>query len=203
MTPRSRKVFLLLSLALLLADTAVVGISYHNARKAFDQSLQEHGSQLRASFEVGYAATLSNMLQMATFIANDPHIQHIFLASKRAVEREGGGAGGSEAARHRQALLEEVAPAWQRMTEQFEVRQLHFHLGPGSLSFLRVHKPEKYGDRMDDVRYTIVDANAERTPRTGFETGRVYSGLRGVVPVLGEGRRRAYLCRCGRGRHLL
>lgn len=194
MTPRSRKVFLLLSLALLLADTAVVGISYHNARKAFEQSLQEHGSQLRASFEVGYAATLSNMLQMATFIANDPHIQHLFLAGKRAVEREGGGAGGSEAARHRQALLEEVAPAWQRMTEQFEVRQLHFHLGPGSLSFLRVHKPEKFGDRMDDVRYTIVDTNAERTPRTGFETGRVYSGLRGVVPVWArEGGERIYV----------
>ena len=186
MTPRSRKVFLLLSLALLFADTAVVGISYYNARQAFDQSLQEQGNHLRAGFEVAYAATLSNMLQMATFIANDPHIQQTFLAGKRAVEREGGGAGGSEAARLRQALLKEVAPAWQRMTEQFEVRQLHFHLGPGSLSFLRVHKPEKFGDHMDDVRHIIVDTNADQTPRTGFETGRVYSGLRGVVPVWAE-----------------
>ena len=36
---------------------------------------------------------------------------------------------------------------------------------------------------MDTVRYTIVDANKYLHPITGFETGRVYSGIRGVSPV--------------------
>ncbi|MGM0594802.1 MAG: diguanylate cyclase, partial [Pseudomonadota bacterium] len=35
----------------------------------------------------------------------------------------------------------------------------------------------------DEVRYTVVDTNREKRPRSGFETGRVYSGLRGVVPM--------------------
>lgn len=186
MTRRSRQVFLLLSFALLLGDATLVGIGYYNTEKVLQQSLEEQGEKLRAGYEVAYAATLSNMLQMATFIANDPHVQQRFLEGKMAVEREGGGPGGAEAQRQRQALLQEVGPAWQRMTEKFDVRQLHFHLGPGSTSFLRVHKPEKYGDNMDDVRYTIVDTNAEKTPRIGFETGRVYSGLRGVVPMWAE-----------------
>lgn len=186
MSQRSRRVFLLLSIALLIGDSILVGLGYNNAQDLLRQSVREQGEKLRAGFEVAYAATLSNMLQMATFIANDPDVQQEFLASKLAVEKEGGGAGGIESQRARQALLEEVGPAWQRMTEKFDVRQLHFHLGPGSLSFLRVHKPNKFGDRMDNVRYTIVDTNAQRTPRSGFETGRVYSGLRGVVPVWAE-----------------
>jgi diguanylate cyclase (GGDEF)-like protein len=186
MTKRSRRVFILLSLALLFGDAVLVGLGYYNTDKVLQQSLEEQGEKLRAAYEVAYAATLSNMLQMATFIANDPHVQQRFLAGKLAVEREGGGAGGEQAQHHRQALLQEVGPAWQRMTDRFDVRQLHFHLGPGSLSFLRVHKPQKYGDRMDDVRHTIVDTNGELRPRTGFETGRVYSGLRGVVPMWAE-----------------
>ena len=29
-------------------------------------------------------------------------------------------------------------------------RQLHFHLGPGSLSFLPIHRPNKFGDRLNN-----------------------------------------------------
>lgn len=35
------------------------------------------------------------------------------------------------------------------------VRQLHFHL-PGVVSFLRFHRPEKFGDSLVDVRESIV-----------------------------------------------
>jgi diguanylate cyclase (GGDEF)-like protein len=119
---------------------------------------------------------------MATFIANDSALQDIFLKGKKAIEAEGGGPGGLQAAAFRQQLLEKVGPNWQKVQADFKVRQLHFHLGPGSTSFLRVHRPDKFGDVMDDVRFTIVDTNHQKTPRSGFETGRVYSGLRGVVP---------------------
>lgn len=183
MTRRSRRVFLLLTLALLIGDAVMVGFSYHNAQKLIQQSLEEQGEKLHAAYEVAYAATLSNMLQLATFIASDPVLQHHFLQGKLAVEYEGGGPGGEEAARHRRALLAEVGPAWKQMTDRFDARQLHFHLGPGSTSFLRVHRPDKFGDNMDTVRHTVVDTNRDKTPRTGFETGRVYSGLRGVVPM--------------------
>jgi len=36
---------------------------------------------------------------------------------------------------------------------------------------------------MDKLRFIIVDTNADGVEHTGFETGRVYSGIRGVTPV--------------------
>jgi len=39
---------------------------------------------------------------------------------------------------------------------------------------------------MDDVRHIIAAVNKDGQPRTGFETGRIYSGVRGVVAVRDE-----------------
>ncbi|MCK5354878.1 MAG: diguanylate cyclase, partial [Methyloprofundus sp.] len=136
-----------------------------------------------ANFQNSFKETVNNMLQIATFVANDPRIQHAFLQGKLAVESEGGGKGKEQAKIARDNLLAIVAPSWAEMTKQFKARQLHFHLGPGSTSFLRVHKPAKFGDNMDNVRYTIVNANKTLQATSGFETGRVYSGIRGVQPV--------------------
>ncbi len=83
----------------------------------------------------------------------------------------------------RRALYEMIRDRWLTLQKQYDVRQLHFHLGPGSVSFLRVHKVSKFGDRMDGVRHTIVDANTLLVPAMGFETERGSSGIRGVVPV--------------------
>ncbi|MBT7074607.1 MAG: diguanylate cyclase, partial [Anaerolineae bacterium] len=123
------------------------------------------------------------MQQAALFVASDEDIQNLFLTGKKAVEAEGGGAGGQEAAQARDSLYKEIEPFWENMLEEYGLRQIHFHLGPGSTSFLRAHRPNKFGDNMDEVRYTIVDANLYQAPTAGFETGRVYSGIRGVVPV--------------------
>ena len=37
---------------------------------------------------------------------------------------------------------------------------------------------------MDDIRHTVVDANNYLVPTSGFEIGRLYSGIRGVAPVM-------------------
>ncbi|WP_299666554.1 diguanylate cyclase [uncultured Psychromonas sp.] len=120
---------------------------------------------------------------MSTFISLDAQLNQLFLKGKMAVEAEGGTTGEEQAKQARQQLLNKVKPSWDYMTKEFNIRQLHYQLGPGSLSFLRVHKPNKFGDRMDDLRFTIVDTNAEKKARFGFETGRIYSGLRGVSPI--------------------
>lgn len=183
MPKRAKKIFLALSVLLLLSDMAFVGINYHASSVALQERMTIEGRKLRSAFEIALSLTLTNMQQIATLISRDQQVAQLFLAGKKAVAAEGGGAGGPQAAAIRQALLDLMHPRWDYLTKVYDVRQLQFHLGPGSLSFLRVHKPEKFGDRMDDLRFTIVDTNAERTPRMGFETGRVYSGLRGVVPV--------------------
>ncbi len=62
------------------------------------------------------------------------------------------------------------------------VKQLHFHL-PNNESFLRFHKPEKYGDDLTDIRETVEYVNRTRKPIDGFEEGRLYNGYRFVFPL--------------------
>ena len=62
------------------------------------------------------------------------------------------------------------------------VRQFQFHL-PSAVSFLRVHKPEKYGDDLSGFRKTVVEANQYKKTVMGLERGRAGVGVRGVVPI--------------------
>ncbi len=183
---KRKKLFIFVSLIVLSIDLVFVAINYVSSKDSLHRFLTRQSESHRQSFTISMAMTYHTMLQIASFVSKNETYNQLFLQGKRAVEAEGGGPGGIRAAEIRRKLLEKIRPGWQEMTRSFGVRQLHYHLGPGSLSFLRVHKPDKYGDRMDKVRYTVVDTNAEKKPRTGFETGRVYSGLRGVTPVWAE-----------------
>ena len=179
----STKLFLVLSVIIALLDITFVGITFYQSRLSLIANFEKEAATQHATFGNSFKETTNNMLQIATFVANDPRVQQTFLKGKLAVEQEGGGSGKQLASHAREELLQIVGSSWAEMTKQFNARQLHFHLGPGSTSFLRVHKTHKFGDNMDNVRYTIVDANKNLQATTGFETGRVYSGIRGVQPV--------------------
>lgn len=179
----NKKLFVITSFIIATIDILFIFMNQKFAEEAFQASLEDKAISLRANFNTQLEQTYNNMLSIATYIANDERIQQTFLLGKQAVEAEGGGKGGESAATYRRQLQGLVANNWQKVQQNFDTRQLHFHLGPGSTSFLRVHKPMKFGDNMDNVRFTVVDVNKLHKPAVGFETGRVYSGLRGVVPV--------------------
>lgn len=180
------RVPLISTLLLALVCACLVWFGLHLSREQLQSRLQGEALRMQSAFAVAQSDIEQHMLTLAAMVAADPDVQRLFREGKVAVEAEGGGPGGERARRARQALMDHVAPQWLPMQEQFALRQLHFHLGPGSLSFLRVHVPEKFGDRMDDVRHIIVEVNKDGKPRTGFETGRIYSGVRGVVAVRDE-----------------
>lgn len=62
------------------------------------------------------------------------------------------------------------------------VKQVHFHL-KDSTSFLRMHKPNEFGDSLLGVRYTVETANRTKKYVEGFEEGRIYNGFRFVYPL--------------------
>jgi len=68
------------------------------------------------------------------------------------------------------------------LLKQNHVRQLHFHL-PHEISFLRFHRPKKYGDSLTQVRQSLVLVNEFRRPIQGFEEGRIFNGFRHVYPL--------------------
>lgn len=180
---QTRRFFIVISLVIAFLDGALISINYYFADKSLRKDFAKESTSLHAAFSASMLDAQRSLLLIANVFAEDKNVQQLFLQGKNAVALEGGGAGREQTGVIRQALYDVVADRWLKAIKDQGARQLHFHLGPGSLSFLRVHRPEKFGDRMDDVRYTIVDVNKNKKPVTGFETGRVYSGLRGMLPV--------------------
>ncbi len=186
MFKKRKLIFWGLSAAIALFDTMFVANNYVLSYDELLSNLSDEARSLHAAFQASMDDTAKNLIITASVIANDAQVQQLFLQGKKAVAAEGDGAGGSRAAQAREALYQLVAPRWTDAMRMMGARQLHFHLGPGSLSFLRVHRPAKFGDRMDEVRFIIADINRDQRIRHGFETGRVYSGIRGVVPVFAD-----------------
>ena len=72
---------------------------------------------------------------------------------------------------------------YEKLKSKYHVRQLHFHL-PDSKSFLRMHKPEKYGDDLTGIRESVTYVNQYLKPYYGFEEGRIFNGYRHVFPLI-------------------
>lgn len=66
--------------------------------------------------------------------------------------------------------------------KEYNFRQFHFHF-PDSTSFLRMHKPDTFGDDLSNIRYSVATVNKDLVPLTGFEEGRIVNGYRFVYPL--------------------
>ncbi len=81
----------------------------------------------------------------------------------------------------RQKLYETLHPLYLNL-QRNNIGQLHFHT-PDSRSFLRFHRPERYGDDLSSVRFSVAKVNRELTPVRGFEEGRTFTGFRYLYPL--------------------
>jgi methyl-accepting chemotaxis protein len=84
--------------------------------------------------------------------------------------------------RNREQLMALTLPFFKNEKERLSLAQFQFHLPPAT-SFLRLHKPEKFGDDLSSIRQTVLAVNKNRQPISGIEKGRAGLGIRGVVPV--------------------
>lgn len=81
----------------------------------------------------------------------------------------------------REDLKNYLIPIYGRL-QKYNLRQLHFHL-PNNESFLRMHRLNRYGDDLTDVRSTVAFVNKYKRAIDGFEQGRIYSGYRYLFPI--------------------
>ncbi len=89
--------------------------------------------------------------------------------------------------RNREALKEKLLPLFNsRLKNEYEISQFQFHLSP-AISFLRLHKAEKFGDDLSSFRETVLKVNREKKSVAGIEVGRGGPGLRIVYPVFYNG----------------
>jgi len=102
---------------------------------------------------------------MATLVAASPEVQQEFSDGQR------------------DALAERLVPLFGYLKSEYAVRQFQFHTPPAT-SFLRVHKPQKFGDDLSSFRRTVIETNKALKPISGLEKGVAGLGIRGLVPVM-------------------
>ena len=85
-------------------------------------------------------------------------------------------------AQNREKLSDLTLPFFKKEKERLSLAQFQFHLPPAT-SFLRLHKPKKFGDDLSAIRQTVIEVNKNKTTVSGIEKGRAGLGIRGVVPV--------------------
>lgn len=115
-------------------------------------------------------ATESRLAEaLSTLVANQPSVQELFDKGER------------------KALTEQFVPVFKALNKDYGVEQFQFHTPPAT-SFLRVHKPEKFGDDLSSFRRTVVATNEQKKATRGLEGGVAGLGARGMVPVSRNGR---------------
>ena len=90
------------------------------------------------------------------------------------------------AQRDREALAELFVPGFDVLKQSYGARQFQFHTPPAT-SFLRIHRPNKFGDDLSSFRHTVVEANKNHKTIQGLEVGVAGLGVRGIVPVEYQG----------------
>ena len=87
------------------------------------------------------------------------------------------------ATRNRKFLYELTSPQFEAYhCENKFLDIMHFHL-PDDTTFLRVHKPDFFGDNLKDIRPMINAVNRNHKPLSGFEIGRQGPFYRIVQPI--------------------
>lgn len=158
---------------------AYVVLSYFQASQ--EQLEEQHFGAQISNLEVAYTQVLEGYQRSAQIIfgevVDQPEVLSLMAQANSPVEAEQNAA--------RDQLYNLLIDSYEELSE-LNLRQLHFHL-PDNTSFLRFHRPDRYGDNLTDVRYTIMVTNRDLVPMVGFEEGRIYNGFRYLFPLFYEG----------------
>ncbi len=150
------------SFFILIAATVILTVV--ERKKTF---LQAEQLRLEAKYNgiiKSFDDTARSATAMALVVASMPDVQSAF------------------GERNREELSRLTLPFFQHEKEKLSLAQFQFHTPPAT-SFLRLHKPEKFGDDLSSIRQTVMEVNRNKTEVLGIEKGRAGLGIRGVVPV--------------------
>ncbi len=138
---------------------------------------QQYGKEVIDKIDTAFRTTINGyaMVSQTLYdeVINTPKIIDIFKQAHTATTEQ--------QIDIRQQLFSELDPTYQRL-KQKNLRQLHFHL-PDNTSFLRFHKPQKFGDNLSKVRYSVSNTNLYKQKSQGFEEGKIFNGFRYVFPL--------------------
>lgn len=158
------KLALLVAAGLLIAITIATVSGLYNSLELTNSALKNRLTANTTTLTQEIAQEGQRALSMARLVAMQSNV----ITAMRAGNRE--------------ALSQIFVPGFKEMKATYGVRQFQFHLPPAT-SFLRVHKPEKFGDDLSGFRNTVLKVNNEKVSTNGLEVGVAGLGMRGVAPI--------------------
>ena len=180
-----RRLFLSLSAAILVAVMAFVLINNHAARESLEQSLDERAQEIVSAYELVQSSSLTSAAQMASFVAADVEIKRFMADAHAARVLDGATATGERASVVRYDWLRWVQPRLGDLQQRFGMNELKFHLvhGDQAITFLRVYRPERFGDPVAGAYHPVNLSLATGRPARAIVLDSGGAALRAVEPV--------------------
>jgi methyl-accepting chemotaxis protein len=145
---------IIISIAFYFGAEAHLKAHYYENLQVFNKSVQ-NTSQLK----------MRDMSMGLKTILHDETIKRLFAEGKR------------------DSLRSLLLPLFkEELKPNCDLKQFHFHTKDNH-SFLRLHRPDKFGDDLSAFRSTVVETNKNRKPVVGLDVGPYGVGLRAVRPV--------------------
>jgi len=148
----------------LVTILAITAIANFLTTRLLDEAKEENYKLMRDVLASVRKSTEDRALNRADIIANMKTVRDAFIA------------------RDRNKLLEECQRMFKIQDEKYGVSNGQFHTPPGT-SFLRLHKPEKFGDDQTSYRPMLSDVNANHVLRQGIAITRTGPAISGIVPI--------------------
>jgi PAS domain S-box-containing protein len=163
----SRKAFIYLTLFFMFISMMIYQLLETRYKKEIETYEEQEKNQIRNEYNL----IQNKNLELANFIFNT------VINKEEVIELFENG--------KRDELFDLLKEDYNDLVELIHIRQLHFHTNQ-SESFLRMHRPNKYGDSLIGIRESVEYVNRHLDTFYGFEEGRIFNGFRHVFPVFNK-----------------
>ena len=168
----SKLIIILIAITALFTVTFLIFVHYHIQSRA--SAFEDYNRMLGNQYRITTSAYADMAELIFTTNVNTPEVKQLFAEGLKCSDE-------IEKNRLREQLYDELSDLYSKINN-YNFRQLHFH-DKNNISYLRFHRPEKFGDDLTGIRYSVEYANREKTKISGFEEGRIFNGYRYVFPL--------------------
>lgn len=163
--------------AFVLVQILVYYLTQLNAEQRIDKALNAQVTNLKTHYEIILRNQQSTADAAYHMTVANPEAIDIFTRAQNASPQERD--------RLRKKLFRKLFGQYDVM-KKVGILQFDF-VFPDNRVFLRMHKPDKYGDDLTEVRADFKYVNAMHKAIRGFDQGRTAHGFRNVYPIFAPG----------------
>jgi len=172
----TNRAIIILAIFIVILNGFVYTITKQNAEDKIQMVLEENSNRLQIHYEILLQTQKITSKAMYKSTINQERLIEIITEANSATKEK--------KTLLRNELHKLLADKYE-ISKGKGVLQYHFVL-PNNESFLRMHKPSKFGDDLSDIRYDFNYTNRTKKPIRGFTQGRTAHGFRNTFPIFGK-----------------